>query len=85
MAYSAFPGNAVLFFDKHNVFIRYLFGCIISEFTLPAKLHTDDEGLLGPIGVVRVLEYPEFEPLGVPTAVELILKVATLGFFFLKR
>ena len=51
-AYSAFPGKLELFFDKHSVFIKYLLGCIISELTLPAKLHTELEGLRGPIEVV---------------------------------
>ena len=50
LAYSAFPGNIGLFLDKHKVFMRYLLCWYIgSEVALPAKLHTELEGLRIPV------------------------------------
>ena len=49
-AYCALPGRVGDFLDKHNVFMRYLFGPTLSEHVLPPKLHTEDEGLLATPG-----------------------------------
>ena len=52
LAYSAFPGKLGLFLDKHSVFMRYLFCWYIeSEFTLPAKLQTEEDGLRAPLAL----------------------------------
>ncbi len=53
LEYSIFPGKPELFFERHSVFIKYLLSTckFASDFTLEVKLHTEDEGLLGPTGV----------------------------------